>query len=110
MYANCLAIIYFIIYSYCIIVDPELPLKDYELQRNADKIVDIWKMLGVVLGLKLSTLNDIELRNPNNNERAALQMLTKWKKVKNNPPQKVLHQAIEDCKAQGNKDVFIYNK
>lgn len=35
-------------------------------------------------------------------------MLKEWKKVKNNPPRKVLNQAIEDC-CQGNKDILTLN-
>ena len=65
--------------------------------------MDIWKRVGVELDLELSTLNTIELSNPNNNEGAALQMLTTWKEMKGNPPRKVLQQAIEDCQAQANK-------
>ena len=87
----------------CIAVDPELPLKDDELQRYADRIADIWKRIGLELDLEISTLNTIELSNPNNNEGAALQMLTTWKEMKGNPPRKVLQQAIEDCQAQANK-------
>ena len=87
----------------CIVVDPELPLKDDELQQYADRIADIWKRIGLELDLELSTLNTIELSNPNHNESAALQMLTTWKEMKGNPPRKVLQQAIEDCQAQANK-------
>ena len=85
-------------------VDPELPLKDYELQRYTDKIVDIWKRVGLKLGLKLSTLNAIELSNP---ESAASEMLIKWKEMKNNPPRKVLHQAIDNCRAETNEGMYI---
>ena len=92
---------------YCIAVDPELPLKDDELQQYADRIVDIWKRVGVELDLELSTLNAIELSNPNNNESAALQMLKTWKEMKGNPPRKVLQQATEDCQTQANKGSYL---
>lgn len=85
------------------ILDPELPLKEYELQIYAGKIVDIWNDVGLKLDLKPAALNAIELSHPNQNESAALQMLIKWKEMKNNPPRKVLHQAIKDCQAQTNK-------
>ena len=73
--------------------------------------MDIWKRVGVELDLELSTLNAIELSNPNNNEGAALQMLTTWKEMKGNPPHKVLQQAIEDCQPQANKGscLVFYN-
>ena len=59
------------------------------------------------LGLKSYTINAIELDHPHHNENAALAMLIKWKEAKNNPPRRILHQAIENCKTQAKRSMYI---
>ena len=87
-------------HCYYITVGPELPPEDRELWRYAEKIVNIWKKVGLELGLTRSKLLVIEANNHDRNENAALDMLMKWKDVTKNPSQRVLHQAIENCRAQ----------
>ena len=96
-----------IIHSHCIVVDLELPLNDRELWRYGDKIAHIWKRVGLELGLKSSAINAIELNHPHHNENAALAMLIKWKEAKSNPPRRILHQAIENCKTQAIRGMYI---
>ena len=52
------------------------------------------------LGLRLSTVNAIEFDYPHHSKNAALAMLIKWRESKNNPPRRVLYQAIENCETQ----------
>ena len=87
-------------HCYCTAVGPELPPEDRELWRYAEKIVNIWKKVGLELGLTRSKLLVIEANNHDRNENAALDMLMKWKDATKNPSQRVLHQAIENCRAQ----------
>ena len=94
-------------YSCYIVVDPEFPLNDRELWRYANKIADIWYQVGLELDLNPFELKVIEINYPNRNERAASEMLTKWKQAKNNPPRRVLQQAIKNCRTQATKGMYI---
>ena len=87
-------------HSHCIFVDLELPLNNRELWSYGDKIAHIWKRVGLELGLRSSTVNAIEHDHPHHNKNSALAMLKEWRELKNNPPQRVLHQAIENCEIQ----------
>ena len=77
------------------------------MSRFADEIADIWFHVGLELDLKKFKLRTIELNRPNNNERAALDMLMKWKQEKNNPPRRVLLQAIEKCSSQAKRGIYL---
>ena len=96
-----------ITYSCYIVVDPELPLNDRELQGYAKKIADIWYQVGLELDLSPFVLKVIEINYPNRHERAASEMLIKWKQAKNNPPRRVLQQAIDNCRTQATRGMYI---
>ena len=99
--ANYCAQYTYITHRYCIVVDLELTIKDRELRKYADKIVNFWQRVGLELGLEDSTLTVIEANNPDRKEKAALDMLRKRKQVKINPIRRELQQAIENCQVQG---------
>ena len=89
-----------LVHRHCIFIDLEQPLNDRELRSYGDKIAYIWKRVGLELDLSSSTLDTIELDHPHHNKNAAIDMLKKWRETKNNPPRRVLHQAIEKCETQ----------
>ena len=86
--------------SNCIVTDPELPPKSIELGRIANEISDIWKEVGLELGLEKYKLDTIELNNPHHNEKSSLDMLFKWKSVNTKSSRKILSQAIKLCRVR----------
>ena len=96
--------------SYCIAADPALPPKPVELERISCDIGDIWKRVGVHLGLKLYKLNTIESDNPKSNANAAWTMLQQWSQLNKNVSRNVLYQAIECCRNKKGMYVTTYYK
>ena len=90
---------------YFYIVDIESQLTPAELQRISNEIADIWKEVGMELGLKLHKLNSIELNHPNYNTKASLNMLLHWRDVNLNASRRVLKQAIKKCQTNGGTNI-----
>ena len=84
-------------YSLYYIVDIESQVTPPELRRISNDIADIWKEVGLELGLKQQKLNSIELDHPNHNTKASLDMLLHWRNVNINASRRVLKQAIKKC-------------
>ena len=83
-------------------VDLEIPLTSDELRAFSDKITDIWRDVGLELGLSPLKLDTIEqLHNLNHEVNPSLDMLLKWKETSKNVSRRKLNQAIEEC--QGNR-------
>ena len=93
-------------YIYCCI-DLEVPLEDRDLRKCAYEIVDIWFQVGLALDLDSCKLKAIEVDYPNRNEKAAIEMLIQWKQAKNNPPRRVLHEAVKDCQTQARRGMYL---
>ena len=89
-----------LVHRHCIFIDLGLPLNDHELWSYGDEIAHIWKRVGLELGLRSSKLDTIDLDHPHQNKNAAIDMLKEWRESKNNPPRRVLYQAIENCETQ----------
>ena len=79
--------------------DFESELTPVELRKISDQIADIWKEVGLELGLDPRKLNTIKLDHPNNNAKASLYMLLRWKDMNEKTSRNVLYQAIESCRA-----------
>ena len=73
-------------------------MNSVELQKKSNDIADIWKKVGLELGLSPEKLNFIELNHPNHNAKASLDMLQHWQKVNTNASQEMLTQAIKECR------------
>ena len=69
-----------------------------ELRRISDEIADIWFEVGLELGLDQYKLNAIKLDHPNDNAKASLYMLLRWKDTNRQVSRSVLNQAIEKCR------------
>ena len=93
-------------YIHCCI-DLELPLEDRELWRCAYEIVDIWFQVGLELDLDSCKLKAIESNYLHRNEKAAIEMLIQWKQAKNNPPRRVLHQAVKHYRTQAIRGIYL---
>ena len=82
----------------------EIPLTSDELRAISDEIADIWKDVGLELGLSPLKLDTIEqLRNLNHEVNPSLDMLLKWKEANKNVSRRKLNQAIEECR--GNRGI-----
>jgi len=79
-----------------------------ELRKICDENADIWKRVGLELGLKPHELKIIELNNPKSQVHACLDMLEKWKSknTSSNASRRILHHAIKCCRANKGR-VFI---
>ena len=92
------------IYFYC--VDLESPLTFDELRAASDKIADIWRDVGLELGLSPLKLDTIEqLHNLNHKVNPSLDMLLKWKEANENVSRRKLNQAIKECR--GNASICM---
>ena len=87
-------------------IDLDLPPQPIELGRISIKIADIWKRVGLELGLQPYQLNTIELNHPNHNENASLDMLLKWSDANKNATRRTLNQVIELCQNIGGMYLF----
>ena len=94
-------------YYNCCYIDLELPLTDRESGKYAYEIVDIWYQVGLELGLDPGKLAAIKLNNLCRNEMAAIEMLMQWKQAKNNPPRRVLYKAVENCRTQAIRGMYL---
>ena len=83
-------------------IDLEVPLTSDELRAISDEIADIWKGVGLELGLSPLKLDTIEqLCNLNHEVNPSLDMLLKWKEANKNVSRRKLNQAIEECQDNG---------
>ena len=57
---------------------PEEPLSPIDCLELARHIVRIWKIVGVLLGFDLPTLDEIEMDNPYNSKMQATMLLIRW--------------------------------
>ena len=71
-----------------------------ELRKISVEIADIWKEVGLELDLPPYKLDTIKLNHPNENEKASLDMLLKWREVNKNVSRKELNKAIKECRAK----------
>ena len=71
-----------------------------ELRKISVEIADIWKEVGLELGLPPYKLDTIKLNHPNENEKASLDMLLKWREVNKNVSREELNKAIKECRAK----------
>ena len=94
---------------YYVAVDLERPVNPKELTRIADGIADIWKRVGLELGLSPQKLNTIERNHHGNNGDASLDMLLKWREINIKVARSVLHQAIDYCRANRGTHLLIYD-
>ena len=79
-----------------------------ELRRISNAIADIWKKVGLELGLRPQKLNSIELNHPNHNTKASLDMLLHWRGAKIHTSRRVLKQAIKKYQTNKGTNIYIY--
>ena len=76
------------------------PLPPKELRKVSVEIADIWKEVGLELDFPPHKLDTIKLNHPNENEKASLDMLLKWREENKNVSREVLNKAIAECRAK----------
>ena len=85
------------IHKYVYVADIESPPTPSEIRKTSNQIADIWKEVGLELGLSPQKLDTIELDHPNHNAKASLDMLFTWRKENINASRDILNQAIKEC-------------
>ena len=74
------------------------PLTLKELQKVSVEIADIWYEVGLELDLPPYKLRTIKLDHPNENAKASLDMLLKWRDRNKGVSREVLNKAIAECR------------
>ena len=87
-----------------VVVDPDLIPEETELCRIADEIKDIWKEVGIKLGLEERKLTKIAINNPGRDVMAAKDMLLTWNCINKKVSRRMLYQAIKWCRT--NKGMY----
>ena len=76
------------------------PLTPKELRKVSVEIAYIWYEVGLELGLPPHKLDTIKLDHPNENAKASLDMLLKWRDGNRSVSREVLNKAILECRAE----------
>ena len=95
------------------VIGNDLPPTTIEFGRISGEITEIWKRVGLELGLKPHKLNTIELEHVNSKRNASLDMLFTWRDANINVSRRVLNQATERamkrCQANGGMYLLFFN-
>ena len=97
-------------HKYICVADSASPLTPNEIWKISNQIADIWKEIGLELGLNPQTLDTIELDHPNHNAKASLDMLFTWRKENIIASRSILNQVIKKYRTKKESRLLTSNR